>query len=94
MTLNRSAPCSSAEVTKPARSEWPAKSRRGRYRGPDDRRTTNGHPGGIPGVQIRFAKADTAQALIRHRNLDHIGFDVNRRRRSGRAVGEPVRSHH
>jgi catechol 2,3-dioxygenase-like lactoylglutathione lyase family enzyme len=31
---------------------------------------------GIPGVQIRFAKADTAQASTRHRILDHIGFDV------------------
>jgi len=31
---------------------------------------------GIPGVQLRFAKADTAQAATRHRVLDHIGFDV------------------
>src|SRR5215471_5649513 len=31
---------------------------------------------GIPGVQIRFAKADTAQAPTRGRVLDHIGFDV------------------
>jgi catechol 2,3-dioxygenase-like lactoylglutathione lyase family enzyme len=31
---------------------------------------------GIPGVQIRFAKADTAQAPTRHRIFDHIGFDV------------------
>jgi catechol 2,3-dioxygenase-like lactoylglutathione lyase family enzyme len=30
----------------------------------------------IPGVQIRFAKADSAQAATRHRVLDHIGFDV------------------
>src|SRR5712691_3366417 len=30
----------------------------------------------IPGVQIRFAKADMAQAATRHRVLDHIGFDV------------------
>src|SRR5712672_3251439 len=30
----------------------------------------------IPGVQIRFAKADTAQASTRGRILDHIGFDV------------------
>jgi catechol 2,3-dioxygenase-like lactoylglutathione lyase family enzyme len=30
----------------------------------------------IPGVQIRFAKADTAQAPTRGRILDHIGFDV------------------
>ena len=31
---------------------------------------------GIPGVQLRFAKADKAQAPTRHRVLDHIGFDV------------------
>jgi predicted enzyme related to lactoylglutathione lyase len=30
----------------------------------------------VPGAQIRFAKADTAQAATRHRVLDHIGFDV------------------
>ena len=30
----------------------------------------------IPGVQIRFAKADSKQAPTRHRVLDHIGFDV------------------
>ena len=30
----------------------------------------------IPGVQIRFAKADMAQAPTRGRILDHIGFDV------------------
>jgi catechol 2,3-dioxygenase-like lactoylglutathione lyase family enzyme len=30
----------------------------------------------IPGVQIRFAKADKAQAPTRGRVLDHIGFDV------------------
>ncbi len=30
----------------------------------------------IPGVQIRFAKADKAQAATRGRILDHIGFDV------------------
>src|SRR5262249_24514127 len=29
-----------------------------------------------PGVQLRFAKADTAQAPTRGRVLDHIGFDV------------------
>jgi catechol 2,3-dioxygenase-like lactoylglutathione lyase family enzyme len=31
----------------------------------------------LPGVQLRFNKADTAQAATRHRVLDHIGFDVN-----------------
>jgi catechol 2,3-dioxygenase-like lactoylglutathione lyase family enzyme len=31
---------------------------------------------GIPGVQLRFAKADTKQAVTRGRVLDHIGFDV------------------
>jgi len=30
----------------------------------------------IPGVQIRFAKADAKQAATRGRVLDHIGFDV------------------
>ncbi len=30
----------------------------------------------IPGVQIRFTKADTPQAPTRGRVLDHIGFDV------------------
>jgi catechol 2,3-dioxygenase-like lactoylglutathione lyase family enzyme len=29
-----------------------------------------------PGVQLRFAKADTMQARTRGRVLDHIGFDV------------------
>jgi catechol 2,3-dioxygenase-like lactoylglutathione lyase family enzyme len=30
----------------------------------------------LPGVQLRFAKADAPQAPTRHRILDHIGFDV------------------
>jgi catechol 2,3-dioxygenase-like lactoylglutathione lyase family enzyme len=30
----------------------------------------------IPGVQLRFAKAETAQAPTKGRVLDHIGFDV------------------
>jgi len=30
----------------------------------------------IPGVQLRFAKADTKQVPTRGRVLDHIGFDV------------------
>jgi extradiol dioxygenase family protein len=30
----------------------------------------------FPGVQIRFAKADTKQAATRGCVLDHIGFDV------------------
>jgi catechol 2,3-dioxygenase-like lactoylglutathione lyase family enzyme len=30
----------------------------------------------IPGVQIRFAKADTKQAPTKGRVLDHYGFDV------------------
>jgi catechol 2,3-dioxygenase-like lactoylglutathione lyase family enzyme len=39
--------------------------------------TRNGAPVvDLPGVQLRFAKADTAQAPTRHRVLDHIGFDV------------------
>lgn len=31
----------------------------------------------IPGVQLRFAKADAKQAATRGHVLDHIGFDVN-----------------
>ena len=39
--------------------------------------TRNGAPVvNIPGVQIRFAKADAKQAATRGRVLDHIGFDV------------------
>jgi catechol 2,3-dioxygenase-like lactoylglutathione lyase family enzyme len=39
--------------------------------------TRNGAPVvNIPGVQLRFNKADSAQAPTRHRILDHIGFDV------------------
>jgi extradiol dioxygenase family protein len=30
----------------------------------------------IPGVQLRFNKADSAQAPTKGRVLDHIGFDV------------------
>ena len=30
----------------------------------------------IPGVQLRFNKADTAQVTTKGRVLDHIGFDV------------------
>jgi catechol 2,3-dioxygenase-like lactoylglutathione lyase family enzyme len=30
----------------------------------------------LPGVQLRFAKADKAQAATKGRVLDHIGFDV------------------
>jgi hypothetical protein len=36
----------------------------------------NNQPVDIPGVQIRFAKADTAQAPTQGRVLDHFGFDV------------------
>src|SRR5262245_11551969 len=39
--------------------------------------TRNGAPVvDIPGVQIRFARADAKQAGTRGRVLDHIGFDV------------------
>jgi catechol 2,3-dioxygenase-like lactoylglutathione lyase family enzyme len=39
--------------------------------------TRNGAPVvDLPGVQLRFAKADTKQAPTRGRVLDHIGFDV------------------
>lgn len=48
-------------------------------------RTFGGTPGtrnnapvvDLPGVQIRFARAEAAQAPTRGRVLDHIGFDVN-----------------
>jgi len=38
----------------------------------------NGQPvvDGIPGVQLRFVKADKPQDATRHHILDHIGFDV------------------
>lgn len=39
--------------------------------------TRNGAPiVDLPGVQLRFAKADRKQAPTRGRVLDHIGFDV------------------
>ena len=39
--------------------------------------TRNGAPVvDLPGVQMRFAKADTKQAPTRGRVFDHIGFDV------------------
>ncbi len=39
--------------------------------------TRNGAPVvDIPGVQVRFARADAKQAATRGRVLDHIGFDV------------------
>lgn len=31
----------------------------------------------LPGVQLRFAKADARQAPTRHRVFDHFGFDVS-----------------
>ena len=36
----------------------------------------NGPVVDLPGVQLRFNKADAAQTPTRHRILDHIGFDV------------------
>ena len=52
----------------------------------------------LPGVQIRFAKADTKQAPTRGRVLDHIGFDVKdhqafvkRIQAEGIKLDEPVR---
>ena len=40
--------------------------------------TRNGAPVvDLPGVQLRFTKADAKQAPTRGRVLDHIGFDVN-----------------
>jgi catechol 2,3-dioxygenase-like lactoylglutathione lyase family enzyme len=40
------------------------------------RTRNNGAVVDLPGVQLRFAKADTAQAPTKGRVLDHIGFDV------------------
>jgi predicted enzyme related to lactoylglutathione lyase len=52
----------------------------------------------LPGVQLRFNKADTAQAATRHRVLDHIGFDlkdheafVKKITAEGVKLDEPVR---
>jgi catechol 2,3-dioxygenase-like lactoylglutathione lyase family enzyme len=52
----------------------------------------------LPGVQLRFNKADKAQAPTRHRILDHIGFDVKdhaafmkRLADAGIKVDEPAR---
>jgi catechol 2,3-dioxygenase-like lactoylglutathione lyase family enzyme len=61
--------------------------------------TRNGAPVvDLPGVQVRFAKADTPQAATRGRVLDHIGFDVKDhaafvKRLEGEAIklDEPVR---
>ena len=53
----------------------------------------------LPGVQIRFAKADTKQAPTRGRVLDHIGFDVKdhpsfvkKLQAEGIKLDEPVRT--
>ena len=52
----------------------------------------------LPGVQIRFTRADAKQAPTRGRVLDHIGFDVNdhgafvkRIQAEGIQLDEPVR---
>ena len=52
----------------------------------------------LPGVQLRFTKADAKQAPTRGRVLDHIGFDVKdhaafvkRLRAEGIQLDEPVR---
>jgi catechol 2,3-dioxygenase-like lactoylglutathione lyase family enzyme len=53
----------------------------------------------LPGVQLRFRKADTKQAATRHRILDHIGFDVKdhaafvkKIQAEGIKLDEPVRN--
>ena len=53
----------------------------------------------LPGVQIRFVKADTKQAPTRGRVLDHIGFDVKdhqafvkKLQAEGIKLDEPVRT--
>src|SRR6185295_10776938 len=52
----------------------------------------------LPGVQFRFARADTKQAPTRGRVLDHIGFDVKdhaavvkKPHAEGTKLAEPVR---
>jgi catechol 2,3-dioxygenase-like lactoylglutathione lyase family enzyme len=52
----------------------------------------------LPGVQLRFARADAKQAPTRGRVLDHIGFDVKdhaaivtRLQAEGIRLDEPVR---
>jgi catechol 2,3-dioxygenase-like lactoylglutathione lyase family enzyme len=52
----------------------------------------------LPGVQLRFARADTRQAPTRGRVLDHIGFDVSdiaavvkKLEADGITLDEPVR---
>jgi len=62
--------------------------------------TRNGAPiVDLPGVQLRFAKADTKQAPTRGRVLDHIGFDVKdhaafvkKIQTEGIKLDEPVRT--
>jgi len=58
----------------------------------------NGPVVDLPGVQIRFATADTKQAPTRGRVLDHIGFDVKdhaalvkKLQADGIKLDEPVR---
>jgi catechol 2,3-dioxygenase-like lactoylglutathione lyase family enzyme len=53
----------------------------------------------LPGVQLRFRKADARQAPTRHRILDHIGFDVKdhpafvkKIQAEGIKLDEPVRN--
>jgi catechol 2,3-dioxygenase-like lactoylglutathione lyase family enzyme len=61
--------------------------------------TRNGAPVvDLPGVQLRFARADTRQAPTRGRVLDHIGFDVRNHQAfvmkieaKGIKLDEPVR---
>jgi catechol 2,3-dioxygenase-like lactoylglutathione lyase family enzyme len=61
--------------------------------------TRNGAPVvDLPGVQLRFTKADTKQAPTRGRVLDHIGFDVKdhaafvkKLQAEGIQLDEPVR---
>jgi catechol 2,3-dioxygenase-like lactoylglutathione lyase family enzyme len=61
--------------------------------------TRNGAPVvNLPGVQLRFTKADAKQAATRGRVLDHIGFDVKdhaafvkKLQAEGIALDEPVR---
>jgi catechol 2,3-dioxygenase-like lactoylglutathione lyase family enzyme len=59
------------EAEIPKAQAWYAKTFGGKVATRNDAPVVN-----IPGVQVRFARADAKQARTRGRVLDHIGFDV------------------
>jgi len=81
------------EAEIPTAQAWYAKTFGGKVGTPNGAPVVN-----LPGVQLRFAKADTKQAPTRGRVLDHIGFDVkdhaafvNKIQAEGIKLDEPVR---